>query len=968
MKMSRKAVGLITLVLLLISGAAATGQGIQTGNLGGIVRDTQNLAVPGATVRVVSPVQQGERTTTTDDLGAYLLPALRPGHYRLTVELSGFQTVTSEVDVPLGGVARLEVQLRPAAATETVTVVATPSKLTSATAAFNIKTTDVERLPIGRTPSLVAEFAPGLTNNTPNVNQVTIAGAMAYDNVFLLDGVDIGDNLLARPDDLFIEEAVEETQVLTSGVSAEYGRFSGGVVNVVSKRGGDLFSGSIRSNLSNAAWTDETPFEKANRQTRASKMDRYYEGTFGGPLMKERVWFFGAARSQRSETPTTLAQTAAQVTQKDEQNRWELKVTASPKTSQTVQLQYTNRTQTSFRPSLPVTIDPTATDTQDTPGNLLVANWNGVARGKAFATAQYSQKANHPRFGNTNTLLKNSPFLTIGRVSPGGLEFNAPYFDRNDPEDRDNRQLTGSVSYFASRPGWGTHDMKAGAEWFDLTLRGGNSQSSTGYIFNTDYLVIGGKPATDANGKIIPVFIPGASTIGNSIPVRGAQIDMKTTSFYLQDRWIPTNRLTLDLGLRFEHASSVATGDSPDTNANSIVPRLGATYDLMGDGKTILGASYGHYSGRYTSSIFGRNTAVGNPARVTSTYNGPAGQGLDFAPGFDLANYTVTSGSFPTANVFLEDGLHSPITREFTLSAGRNLGTGFARAMYIWRRTTGIVESFIDDPTASGKTTVVINGTNFGTFDNTYYRNTNDSIREYQALQFEGAYRLRPDWSVNGNWTMQLKNNGNFEGEAANQPGIGSPLGDYPELLVASRDFPTGRLDDYQQHKVRLWSIYHLEMGRFGGLDLTPLWRYNSALTYSLTAASVPLSAIQRARNPGYARAPTTQTLFFDERGSEEFAGYGLVDLGATYQIPVWKTLKPWMRIEVLNLLNNDKLIKWDTTITVDPNSPPDANGLPTGYIKGARFGQGTSTAQYPSPRPGSTGGRTYLGAFGVRF
>jgi len=120
------------------------------------------------------------------------------------------------------------------------------------------------------------------------------------------------------------------------------------------------------------------------------------------------------------------------------------------------------------------TVNPnrTATDTQDTPGSLFVANWNGVTRGKAFATAQYSQKANHPRFGNSSLALKDSPFLTIGRVSPSGLEFNAPYFDRNDPEDRDNRQLTGSVSYFASRPGFGSHDLKAGVEWFDLIWRG----------------------------------------------------------------------------------------------------------------------------------------------------------------------------------------------------------------------------------------------------------------------------------------------------------------------------------------------------------------------------------------------------------------------------------------------------------------------------------------------------------------
>jgi hypothetical protein len=187
-------------------------------------------------------------------------------------------------------------------------------------------------------------------------------------------------------------------------------------------------------------------------------------------------------------------------------------------------------------------------------------------------------------------------------------------------------------------------------------------------------------------------------------------------------------------------------------------------------------------------------------------------------------------------------------------------------------------------------------------------------------------------------------------------------------MLVQARSFPMGRFDDYQQHKVRLWSTYQLNAGRFGSFDITPLWRYNSALTYSLVANSVPLSAVQRARNPGYSRVPASQVLFFGERGSEQFAGYGLVDLGVTYQVPVWKTLRPWVKVEVLNALDNDKLIAWDTTITPDAASALDADGLPTGYVKGPRFGQGTSTAGYPRPRPGLTGGRTYLGAFGFRF
>jgi hypothetical protein len=398
------------------------------------------------------------------------------------------------------------------------------------------------------------------------------------------------------------------------------------------------------------------------------------------------------------------------------------------------------------------------------------------------------------------------------------------------------------------------------------------------------------------------------------------------------------------------------------------LPRLAASYQLREDGNTVVGASYAHYSGRYTSSIFGRNTPVANAGRITSTYNGPAGQGYDFAPAYDLSNYTVTSGSFPTANIFLDDDLTSPLTREVTLSAAQQVGNSAVRAMYVRRKATGLVESFINDPSAAGKTTVAQNGTTFGVFDNVSYRNSDDVVRNYQALETMGSYRLRSNWSVAGHWTLQLKNEGNYEGEAANAPGSATLLGDYPEMLVEARSFPMGRLDDYQQHKVRVWSTYQLNAGRFGAFDITPLWRYNSALTYSLVANSVPLSAVQRARNPGYSRAPSTQALFFDERGSEEFAGYGLVDLGVTYQVPVWKSLKPWVKVEVLNALDNDKLITWDTTLTVDAASALDADGLPTGYVKGARFGQGTSTANYPRPRPGLTGGRTYLGAFGFRF
>ncbi len=107
---------------------------------------------------------------------------------------------------------------------------------------------------------------------------MVINGAFAFDNVFMLNGVDVNDNLFGSPQNLFIEDAIEETQVLTSGISAEYGRFSGGVVNAITKSGGNTFSGSLRLNLTNPAWTNETPFEEENGIERDSTVNRTLRG------------------------------------------------------------------------------------------------------------------------------------------------------------------------------------------------------------------------------------------------------------------------------------------------------------------------------------------------------------------------------------------------------------------------------------------------------------------------------------------------------------------------------------------------------------------------------------------------------------------------------------------------------------------------------------------------------------------
>lgn len=495
-------------------------------------------------------------------------------------------------------------------------------------------------------------------------------------------------------------------------------------------------------------------------------------------------------------------------------------------------------------------------------------------------------------------------------------------------------------------------------------------------MFQTDYLLNGAAPALDGNQKPIPVFTPALSRIQNWSATRGAKLDITTQSVFAHDRWALNSRLTFDLGVRGEFVRAEATGGIIGVDTTTFVPRLGASWDVTGNGTTILQSSYARYAGKYSESQIGRNTAVGSPDLLTLEYRGPAGQGLNFAPGFDLANYAVISGNFPLETVFFDGDLRSPTTDEFTVALGRQIGDkGSVKATYQRRSVSGFIEDFLDDPTAAGKVTVVKNGINFGTFDKTFWRNSDEPVRQYQGLVLQSTYRLRSSWTVDAHWTLQLENDGNFEGEGANTPGSSSFIGDYPEVYGGNwdRQNAEGRLNDFQRHKVRAWTTYGLGLGRLGSLDSSVSYRFNSAQTYSLAATGPPLSAIQLARNPGYARAAgQAQTIFFDERGSESFKASNQVDVAFLYQVPFWKTLRPWFKAEFYNAFNDQPLVLANTAVTPDAASALDANGLRTGFIRPAAFGTARSQADYPrattSPAGTALYARTFLMSFGLRF
>ena len=119
----------------------------------------------------------------------------------------------------------------------------------------------------------------------------------------------------------------------------------------------------------------------------------------------------------------------------------------------------------------------------------------------------------------------------------------------------------------------------------------------------------------------------------------------------------------------------------------------------------------------------------------------------------------------------------------------------------------------------------------------------------------------------------------------------------------------------------------------------------------------------------GYVSGPSSRTIYYSAgRGSESFNGYGLFDLSLNYNIPIWESLRPWLKAEIYNLFNNDKQLFFNTSVTPDTSGPLDEFGIPTTFVEGPRFGEATSADDFPQYLPGLDGLRAFQLAFGLRW
>jgi hypothetical protein len=947
----------------------------------------ETKGVPGVTVTLTSPALQGERVVTTGENGQYSAVALPPGPYSIRFELAGLQPATRSVRLAVAGAARMDVELTPNAIVEALTVEPYPlSDVSASQVATNLSAELVEFLPAGRTIIDTVLLAPGVQNSGPN-KQPIVNGAPSYDNLYLVDGVTINDQLRGQPHKLFIEDAIQETTVLTAGISAEYGRFTGGVVNVITRSGGNDLSGSLRDTLSSDRWTSRTPF--ANEPAHLRRLNNDYEGTLGGRVLRDRLWFFLAGRYAARDEAKAIQGTNIPFTHATNEKRMEAKLTGAitPKHSlvgswMDVRLREEN-----------VAFGDAVADVESlydtaTPNSLLALYYTGILRQDTVLEAQYSKKQFALRGGSGSIAigdrLHGTPVLALNESWLGA----APAFcSACGASRRDNRDVLLKASWFGTTRRFGDHTLVAGVDDFHELRRENVHQSASDFVIDGNIITVGSQNylqmvPDETFIEYWPILLPG-----------DRPADFATRSAFVNDQVIFGSRLSFNLGLRYDANRGYDARGTKQASDSRFSPRLGATWDLFGNGRERINATFSRYASKVQQNIAANGSPAEVPANLTFLYEGPEintdPSDLVSTPDamrmiFDwfesvggTKNEELFLGGIYPGSTVVRGELVSPVMDETTLGYGHQFGDrGLLRADYIQRRWSDFYVTELT--TANGKITQP-DGT---VVDRTFISNGDEGLsRRYRGVALQGGYRVLSRLNLGGNYTWS-RLTGNVEGENAGSSSVTtqSPTRYQPEYRAFAQHAPMGYLSGDIRHRANVWASYDIP-SRYGRFVATLLERYQSPRSYSVA----PNIDVRSIHNPGYAVAPAVVPYYFFGRGSLRTDAVSSTGLGLNYTTAV-RGVRLLAEADLENIFNqkavedpsfidrnvttsrNDRNLAAFNPFTATPVACPQGTPTSSAQCKGVanyqvskNFGRPTSQRAYQQPR-------TVRLSFGVRF
>lgn len=975
-----KSVGLVLLVAFAISGVA-TAQGIPTGRLSGRVTDSEGNGVPGVSVEISSASLQGVRTTTTDLNGDYVVPSLPPGEYTSTFTMDGFEPQSRTSRLASSQALQLDVDMSLAAVTETIEVTGEAVTVVSKdnTNATTVSQDILEALPGGRTQLAAVILSPGAAATGP-AGAITISGGQSWENTYSINGVNVNDNIRGTPNNLFIEDAIEETTTSSSGISAEYGRFAGGIVNTVTKSGGNDFHGSLRDNLTNQSWNSENRFSPEPED----KVRSIYEGTIGGRIVRDKLWFFGAGRSFETDAVATTQLTNIPYNATNEQDRYEGKLTFSPTANHRLTGSYIDISQEQLAPHGGLAnylVDLSGLATRSLPNTLLAANYSGVLSSNFFVEAQYSERAFNfePSGGTDGSFAGGTPIFDTNN----GVIFNESIFCgicADGGDERKNQDYLAKASYFLSTKGSGSHDLVFGVDFFDDIRTSNNYQSATNFIFGSDDSLF-------ENGVVYPVIEAqnlensdlGGSSYLAYYPILSTSLGthFKTNSVFVNDRWRLSDNLSFNVGVRYDKNDGKDAAGTTVTKDDAFSPRLGVNWNPDGNGVWLLNASYGRYVAALSGAVANSGSSAGSAATIQWAYTGPSfnlpGQPRttsEQALAAVQAWFNSVGGinntdllqfvNIPGGGLVVGENVASTYADELTIGGVRSFGSkGSVRADIVYREFGNFYSTKRDTETGQ-----VLNA-NGNLVDLGVIQNDSDNLeRTYLGLQTSFNFLLTDRLTVGGAYTLS-KAEGNFEGENQGSGPVTSALESYPEYKDARWNAPKGDLLIDQRHKLSLFAVWEAFKTDRQRLAVSARQLYTSGFAYS-AIGNVGTRAF--VTNPGYVSPPTQVPYFFSDRGAFTSDDISSTALGLNYSL-FFGNFEIFGQLDIQNVFNEDGAIVVNQAILTsrndsslqafNPFTQTPVEGVH--WRKGPNFGQATSVNDLQAPR-------TYVASVGVRF
>jgi hypothetical protein len=594
-----------------------------TGRIEGRIRDVDGGLLASAEVLLSGPSLQGVRTARSDRDGRYWLPALPPGRYSVTVAHEGFHPESRAVTVALDAKATLDFSLQPAVHEAVDVSGASPLvDTTSSTGGTNYTSEVIARLPVQRNYADIVRSNPAVDTDRGETQgravALTIYGATSAENLWIVDGVNTTNGFMGIQGKAINNEFIQEVEVKTDGYAAEYGRALGGVVNVITKSGGNAFHGGGFFYYDSGATSAEQRLgpedliEGASRFVAYDRLD--YGVDLGGYLVKDRLWFFGAFdRIDFSGEVSPLKSTDDVTTQErfpidETDNLFSAKLTwnvAAPTT--VVGTVFSDPSTTGGAAGA----DPRQGNTGRVVGSPAILNrdrstWDstrtqgGIDYGlrvtqlmgfNGVAGLQASYHRDRNLISAADLVRTENDTCDDGTADhpcklpevPNGVTGGHGWFDGQKDRNQSHRwQVRGDYTAYA-----GTHELKAGADYqathSDMTY--GLSGGQLVYVRNE-------------KGRIYYIHEFAAVSDGDltQLPDGRFLAEARDAGVYVQDSWKPAAGLTINAGLRWDGESlrdyaRVTRLSFP----NEWQPRLGIAWDPWNDGKTRAYASAGRF-------------------------------------------------------------------------------------------------------------------------------------------------------------------------------------------------------------------------------------------------------------------------------------------------------------------------------------------------------------------------------------